>query len=95
MAFSNHPTDQDPLLPPSPSRASPERDDQDEEPDISMSRGACIVASVGLLIFLQGMPGCFSSYVPSEPSWPQVPSCNGSDIHGRYLSMAMRQIPVT
>jgi hypothetical protein len=55
MAILNGSSERDPLLEPSASPSSSERGDKpEEEAAISTLRGAFIVGSVGLLIFLQG-----------------------------------------
>ena len=56
MAIANGSAERDPLLERSTSPSLSERYGKDDETTISTSRGAFIVGSVGLLIFLQGMP---------------------------------------
>lgn len=55
MAIANGSAERDPLLERPTSPSSSERHGKHDETTISTSRGAFIVASVGLLIFLQGM----------------------------------------
>jgi len=61
MTVLNTSAEREPLLQPSTSPALSNREGKDDEQAISTSRGALIVGSVGLLIFLQGMSSKISA----------------------------------